>query len=102
MPNIDYDFDWDKEQKNKLDLQKLVDEGKSLAIVMPQSSSDLLWINSMLSNLKELYPQHKIYIFTKPEFYSFIDDNPNDLNEIIFGKLIKHRFWKYTLRTKTK
>jgi glycosyltransferase involved in cell wall biosynthesis len=77
MPDIDYDFDWDKEQKNKLDLQKLVDEGKSLAIVMPQSSSDLLWINSMLSNLKELYPQHKIYIFTKPEFYSFIDDNPN-------------------------
>lgn len=77
MPEIDYDFDWDKEKQNKLDLKDLVDEGKSLAIVMPQGASDLMWVNSMLFNLKDLYPEHKIYFFTKPEFYPFIDDNPN-------------------------
>ena len=76
MPEIDYDFDWDKEEKRKLDLKALIDEGESLAIVIPQAAADVMWINSLLSNLGDLYPNHKIYIFTNPNLFAFIDDNP--------------------------
>ena len=76
MPEIDYDFDWDKEEKNKLDLEALIDDGESLAIVIPQAAADVMWINSILTNLGDLYPNHKIYIFTKPTLFAFIDDHP--------------------------
>ena len=32
MPDIDYDFDWDKDEKG-VDLKDLLDKGKRIAIV---------------------------------------------------------------------
>lgn len=52
------------------------DEGKRLAVVMPQSGGDILMINALLGNLKELYPEYNIYIFTNPKFFDLIRDNP--------------------------
>lgn len=78
MPEIDYDFDWDSEAKqNSLDLSELMDDGESLAIVLPQTQSDILWLNSMISNVKDLYPSHNIYVFTQPDFYPYIEDHPD-------------------------
>ena len=51
-------------------------EGR-IAVVMPESAGDVLWANSLVSNLKELYPEHDIYFITKPKFYPMIEDNEN-------------------------
>lgn len=53
------------------------DNNKKIAVVIPESEVDVLLVNSLLKNLKSQYKKHNIYIFTKPECYPFIDDNPN-------------------------
>ena len=71
----------DKVNNNKtVDLGDLLDdEGaeKRIAVVLPESAGDLLILNSLMENLKTLYPDKNIYVFTKPEFYQMIEDNPN-------------------------
>ena len=52
------------------------DEGKRIAVIIPESETDVLLINSLLKNLKKLYKKYNIYVFTKPEYFCFIDDNP--------------------------
>jgi glycosyltransferase involved in cell wall biosynthesis len=76
MPAVDYDFDWEKEEKEGIDLENLLDEGNRIAILMPESAGDVLWINSLMTNLKQLYPSHDIYVFTKPQFFDYIEDHP--------------------------
>ncbi len=48
-----------------------------LAVVMPGSAGDVLWVNSLITNLKKTYPNHNIYFITKPQFFSFIEDHPD-------------------------
>jgi hypothetical protein len=69
-----------KENKDTLenkDLNKLLDDGKRIAIVMPESAGDVLWVNSLVSNFKKLYPEYDIYFFTKPIFAPYIEDHPD-------------------------
>ncbi len=56
----------------------LDDEGpeKRVAVVMPQSAGDVLMVNSLIGNLKKLYPNHNLYFITKKPFFSLIEDNP--------------------------
>tara|TARA_R110001606_G_scaffold174774_1_gene321373 strand:+ start:2320 stop:4002 length:1683 start_codon:yes stop_codon:yes gene_type:complete len=75
MPDIDYDFDWDKDEKG-VDLKDLLDKGKRIAIVAPQSAIDLLAVNSLIDSLQDLYEDHDIYVFTMPTFFPYIEDNP--------------------------
>lgn len=77
MPEVDYDFDWDNEEKKKVVLEDLLDDGDRIAVVMPESAGDVLWINSLIDNLKNLYPSHDIYVFTKPQFFDYIEDHPS-------------------------
>ena len=63
-------------QINFEDLLDKDDEGKRLAVVIPQSGGDILMVNSLLENLKSLYPEYNIYIFTEPKFFDLIRDNP--------------------------
>jgi glycosyltransferase involved in cell wall biosynthesis len=63
-------------QINFEDLLDKDDEGKRLAVVIPQSGGDVLMVNSLLKNLKCLYPEYNIYIFTEPKFFDLIRDNP--------------------------
>ena len=51
--------------------------GKRIAVVLPESAGDLLILNSLMDNLKSLYPDKNIYVFTKPEYYQMIEDNPH-------------------------
>jgi hypothetical protein len=75
MPSIDYDFDWEKEEIGT-NLEDLLDEGKRIAIVIPQSAEDLLSINSLIDSLQDLYKDHDIYVFTMPDFFPYIEDHP--------------------------
>jgi glycosyltransferase involved in cell wall biosynthesis len=52
------------------------DEGKRIAVVMPQSAGDVLMVNSLLQNLKELYPEYNIYFITLPQFFEIVDEHP--------------------------
>jgi glycosyltransferase involved in cell wall biosynthesis len=58
------------------DLLDQEDEGKRMAVVVPQSGGDVLMVNALLENLKTLYPEYNLYIFTDPKFYDLIRDNP--------------------------
>jgi len=58
------------------DLLDKEDKGKRIAVVIPESAGDVLIVNGLLKGLKELYPEYNIYLFTKPEFFCMIDDNP--------------------------
>ena len=57
----------------------LDDEGveNRIAVVLPESAGDVLILNSLMDNLKSLYPEKNIYVFTNPQFYQMIEDNPN-------------------------
>jgi glycosyltransferase involved in cell wall biosynthesis len=52
------------------------DEGKRLAVVIPKSGGDVLMVNALLENLKSLYKDLNLYIFTEPKFFDLIRDNP--------------------------
>jgi glycosyltransferase involved in cell wall biosynthesis len=47
-----------------------------IAVVMPESAGDVLMMNSLMDNLFKIYPDKKIYFFTKPHFYDLIEDHP--------------------------
>ena len=53
------------------------DEGRRIAVIIPESETDVLLVNSLLGQLKNNYKQYNIYIFTKVEYFDFIEDNPN-------------------------
>ena len=51
-----------------IDLSELLDkddDGKRIAVVIPQSGGDVLMVNGLMENLKTLYPEYNIYLFTK-------------------------------------
>lgn len=58
------------------DLLDKHDDGKRMAVVIPQSGGDVLMINALLENLKILYPEYNLYIFTDSKFFDLIRDNP--------------------------
>jgi hypothetical protein len=58
------------------DLLDKDDKGKRIAVVIPESAGDVLMVNGLLKGLKDLYSEYNIYLFTKPEFFCMIDDNP--------------------------
>ena len=66
-------------QNNQVEFSSLFteeDEGKRIAIVIPQSETDVFLINSLLKNLKKQYKNHNIYIFTQENYFQYIEDNP--------------------------
>jgi len=69
-----------KEKSDKNSLTKILQDvplEDRIAVVMPESGGDVLMINSLMENLNNLYPSKKIYMFTDPKFFDFINDNPN-------------------------
>ena len=68
------------------------DEGKRIAIVIPESETDVLLVNSLLGQLKKNYKQYNIYIFTKPEYYDFVEDNPSVYKILPYKKELDNTF----------
>ena len=75
-----------KEEQEKKSIEQplmledvLGDEAASnrIAVVLPESAGDVLILNSLMENLKSLYPEKNIYVFTKPEYFQMIEDNPS-------------------------
>ena len=76
----------DHNQKiNTQDLSDLLgdkDKGKRIAIVIPQSETDVFLVNSLIKNFKKQYKDYNLYIFTQPQYFPFIDDNP-DIHRVV-------------------
>ena len=52
------------------------DDGRRLLIAIPQSYADVLFCNSLLSNIKKQHPNHNIYFATDPKLLSIIEGHP--------------------------
>jgi glycosyltransferase involved in cell wall biosynthesis len=52
------------------------DEGKRLAVIMPDGAEDVFMVTGLLPTIKETYPNHNIYFFTKPQHVEILDGNP--------------------------
>ena len=68
-----------KEILNKDSIENFLDDepiDKRILVVMPESAGDVLMVNSLMPNLKALYPDHNIYFATKPQFFPLIEDCP--------------------------
>jgi len=88
MPEINYDFDWEAKNDEQLNLEDLLDEGKKIAVIMPESAGDILWLNSLMTNLKKSYPSYDIYVFTNPKFFDYIEDHPEVHKVLPYSKEI--------------
>jgi len=74
LPGAEYSLSDESNKENGL--ESVLDEGKRIAIVMPESAGDVLWVNSILDNFSALYPEHDIYFITKPQFAVYAEDHP--------------------------
>ena len=63
-------------------LEDVLDDGKRIALVIPGSAGDVLWVNSLISNMKKMYQEFDLYVFTKSQFYDYIEDNP-DVHKVL-------------------
>jgi glycosyltransferase involved in cell wall biosynthesis len=67
-----------KTNKSDFKIKSFLDGEKPenrLLIVIPESAGDVLMINSLLKNIKTMYPKKNIYVATKKEFFPMIEDN---------------------------
>jgi len=67
-------------QNNAPDLIDLLDsddKGRRIGIVLQESETDVFLVNALINNLKKQYKNYNIYFFTKPEYFQYIEDNPN-------------------------
>jgi glycosyltransferase involved in cell wall biosynthesis len=53
------------------------DKGKRIGVVIAGSGTDVLFINALATNLKNIYPSYNIYIMTQSKYFQIIEDNPS-------------------------
>lgn len=75
--NIAKQFNAENKKVDFKNLFEAQDEGKRIAVIIPRSDTDVLLINSLMKNLKKQHPSYNIYVFTQPEYFDFIEDNPH-------------------------
>jgi glycosyltransferase involved in cell wall biosynthesis len=52
------------------------DEGRRIGFVAPQGIGDIHMSTSLFKNIKELYPDHNLYVFTLDKYKDLISGNP--------------------------
>ena len=61
------------------------DEGKRIAVVIPRSETDVLLVNSLMKNLQKQYKGYNIYLFTEPQYFPYVEDNPHIHKVLPYG-----------------
>ncbi len=51
------------------------DQGKRIVYVMPDSAVDVFLSTSLFKSIKDKYPDHNLYVATKPEYFKILDGN---------------------------
>jgi len=68
-------------ENNSITQEKMVnslskeDDGKRIAFVMPENEEDVIISSALLPSIKQQYPDHNIYYFTKPQYFDLISSN---------------------------
>lgn len=60
------------------DLEKVFDKddkGRRILYVMPQSIGDVFLSTSLFKSIRKLYPDHNLYVATKPEYFTILNGN---------------------------
>ena len=75
------------------DLLDKNDKGKRILYVIPQEESDVFLSTSLFPSIKNLYPNHNLYVATKNEFFEILDGNPNVHKVIPFVPQMENQIW---------
>lgn len=80
--------------QKKPSLEELIDktENEKIAIIIPGDETDVLFINSLIEDFKQKNPNSDIYVFTKLEFYVFIEDNENIHKILPYSEIVENTF----------
>ena len=64
-------------KSEKIDFNSLLDKNeKRILITMPESAGDVFMISALFESVKNVYPDHDLYVATKPEYFSILQGNP--------------------------
>ena len=67
----------ENKKSEKIDFNSLLDKNeKRILITMPESAGDVFMISALFESVKNVYPDHDLYIATKPEYFSILQGNP--------------------------
>jgi hypothetical protein len=80
----------------KIEFKSLLDaddEGKRIAIVMPESAGDVLMVTSLLGSIKNQYKDYNLYFITNPKFMEILDGNPYIHKVIPYVKECDNLLW---------
>ena len=69
------------------------DGGKRILYVIPQSIGDVFLSTSLFKSLKESYPEHNLYVATKPENVEVLDANPHVHRVIPYVQEMENLTW---------
>jgi hypothetical protein len=88
---------WQENQKNKKvnfeDFLDKNDKGKRILYVIPQEESDVFLSTSLFPSIKNLYPNHNLYVATKNEFFEILEGNPYIHKIIPFIPQMENQIW---------
>jgi glycosyltransferase involved in cell wall biosynthesis len=67
----------ENEKVEKITLDKFFEgDDKKMLFVLPGSIGDIFITTSLFESAKEIYPDHKLYVATQPQYFSLLDGNP--------------------------
>ncbi|REK60405.1 MAG: hypothetical protein DWQ49_06230 [Bacteroidetes bacterium] len=86
--------DIDKDKKiNFEDLLGKDDKGKRILYVMPESIGDIYISTALFENIKQLYPDHNLYVATKPQYHEILAGNPHVYKTLSFIEQMNNLLW---------
>jgi len=88
---------WQENQKNKKikfeDFLNKDDSGRRILYVIPEDENDVFLSTSLFSSIKKNYPNHVLYVATKPEYFEVLDGNPYVDKVIPFMPQMENQIW---------
>jgi hypothetical protein len=74
------------------DLLDKNDKGRVL-VVMPESAGDIFLLSSLFESIKKRYPTWALYVATKPEYKTILENNPYMDKWIEYNPMMDNLIW---------
>ena len=65
-----------RDQINYIEKELEEDSSKKILFAMPQSAGDVFLSTSLFRSMQDTYPEYNIYVATRLEYTSLLEDNP--------------------------
>lgn len=67
----------EKVKKEKISFESLLSPNpQRILVVMPESAGDVFMVSSLFGSIKDIYPEHDLYVATKQEYFELLINNP--------------------------